>query len=391
MTQRRTILCVAILAASAASMAQGQTFRRDEVARALLEAEGRRDSFRIQYEPVFREGKRPAANARAMVTRLTDGQGRFRQETTRPPNTRNPEAIMQVETWDGLISAQEFYIVGKQTSARHNVMLTTDAPDADLVDPLGPCLGLRCSKSEQSVGRLLSDPGIPAEVRGATLNGRPIVEVSIVGPAFLPNAIITFRYDPQQQWLLLEWEMAAKGLEEGKSPVQGPTYFLSRNVNSEFHQIGDVWMPGRFDNDTIFWPGLPQEEKYHQITLLQSIELNPTWADADFRIDLASLPMHSQIVDARWGGTYRLGEDAMLLQGRLHQVRHAVNKPIDPDHVDDVILGATPLVEPALTAAGASGSGRSLSAWLRLVGYVMVAAGTVGAVVLFFRHRFGGA
>ncbi len=387
MTRTQTILCMAYLAASAASGAQGQ-YSRGEVAQALLDAESLRLSFRIQFEPVFREGRRPAEANRSLITRLTDGNGRFRQETARPPSSQNPESIMQVETWDGTVSAQEFYVIGKETTSRHNVLLAAETPNADLVDPLGTFLGLRCSKMNKSVGQLLSDPEIPAEISTATLNGLPIVEIRIVGPASLPNAIITFRYDPQQHWLLREWEMAAMGAEEGKSPVEGPMYFLSRNVNSDFRQVGDILMPGRFDNETTLWPGLPNEEKYRQTTLLKSIELNPSWTDADFSIDLASLPPHSQIADARWGGTYRLGEDVVLLQGRLHQVRHTVDRPIDPDHFDQVILGATPLVESAITLAPSAN--RSPSDWLRLAGYLMVAAGSVGAVVLFFRHRFSG-
>jgi len=387
MTQRRTNLCLAILVASVASTALAQTYRRDEVAHALLEAEGLRASFCIQYEPVFREGNRPAEKDRVQITRLTDGTGRYRQETTRPPNSRNPEQIVQVETWDGTLVMQDFYIAEKDASARHSVVIGKSEPDRDLGDQLGSALGLRCSKTLKSVGQLLSDPATPAEIRSTTLDGVPIVEIRIIGPVELPNAIITFRYDPQQHWLLREWEMAAMGTEEGKLPVEGPIYFLSKNVNSDFHAVGDILMPGRIDDYTTLWPDLPREEKFHQITLLHGIELNPECSDSDFAVDLASLPLHSQIADIRWGGSYRLGEDVALLEGRLYRLRHAVDAPIDPDRADEIILGATPLVDPAITATVASAFRRSASDWLRLVGYLMVAAGAIGAIVLFFRHR----
>lgn len=390
MTHRPTTFCLATLVALAASTVLGQTYDRKEVARALLEAESLRASYRIQFEPVFREGGRPAEADRVQITRLTDGTGRYREETTRPPNSRNADSIVQLQLWNGTLTTQEFFVVGKEKTARHTVLVTESQMNLDRADMLGPSLGLRCSKAGASVGQLLSDPSILAEIRGSTLSGLPIVEVKIVGPAMMPNAIITFRYDPQEHWLLREWEMAAMGREEGKSPVEGPTYFLSKNVNSDFRRIGDILMPARFDNDTTLWLGLPQETRHHQITLLHDIQLNPEFQDSDFTVDLASLPLHSEIVDNRWGGTYRLGEDVVMLEGRLHQLPQIVDKPIDPDRGDDVLLGSTPIVDPAITDTDLSNPGRSPSDWLRLAGYLMVAAGAIGAVVLFFRHRFSG-
>lgn len=389
MTQGRTILLLATLLASVASVAQAQTYSREEVTQALLEAESLRLSLLIEYEATFPEGKRPEEERRVHVTRLTDGQGRFRQETIRPPDGHTPDPILQTETWDGNVFAQEFYVIGKKTSSPHDVILSKERLKGELIDPLGPFLGLRCPKFEKSVGQLLSDPEIPAEIQSTTLDGLPIVEVKILGPAALPNAIITFRYDPQQHWLVREWEMSAKGFEEGKAPLEGPTLFISRNVNGEFRQVGDLLMPGRCDNYTTMRPGMAQEEKYHQITFVTATKLNPPWTESDFVVDTASLPLHSQMVDSRWGGTYRLGEDVVLLQGRLHQLLHVVNAPIDPDHFDEVLVGSTPVMETGREALATPGSSRSLSDWLRLVGYGMVAVGGVGAVVLFFRYRFG--
>ncbi|GEM_PF-5201724 len=390
MTHGRISFFVAILIATGAAAVHGQDLSRDQVAKALLDAEIARQSLRIEYEFKVPAGKRPSEDMRTIITRLTDGQGRYRQETLRPRTNERPKPIVQVDMWDGALTAQEFYFAGEAKTSRHNVVVSDQRVQIDEVDELGPSLGLRCWHMEQSVGTLLSDAATNAEVSQVSLDGRPVVEVKLLGPELVSNAVFVYRYDPQRDWLLLEWETFAYSLEEGKALGEGQLHFHSKVVASDLREVGDIWMPGRFDTYTTFRPGTDEVEKYQQTTYVRAIELNPAWTDADFTVDLASLPQHSQIVDMRWGGTYRLSEDVVLLGGRLHQLRQTIDAPIDPAHYTDVMLGSTPIVDLSLTASGGSGSARSLSDWLRLTGYLMIAAGAVGAAVLFFRHRFSG-
>lgn len=390
MTHGRISLIVAILITSGAATSRGQDLSRAEVAKALLEAESARQSLRIEYELRVPAGTRPPEELRTIITRLTDGQGRYREETRRPRTSDRPKPIVQVDTWDGQLTVQDSYFDGEAKTSRHNVIISQQHLQIEELDELGPSLGLRMWHSEQSVGAMLADPAIDAEVRHVSLDGRPVVEVKFTGPEHAASAIFVYRYDPQRDWLLLEWETFAHSIVQGKALAEGTLHFYSKVVATELREVGDVWMPGRFDTYTTFRPGAKDMEQYQQTTYVRAIEVNPEWTDADFVVDLASLPPHSQIVDVRWGGTYRLNEDVVLLGGRLHQLRQTIDAPIDPTRYTEVMLGSTPIVDPALTAADRPGATRSLSDWLRLTGYLMVAAGAVGAAVLFFRHRFSG-
>lgn len=380
---------LAMVVASVAVSARGQELSRAEVSDALLEAEALRACIRVDYEPMFPAGQRPVEEQRTYVWRLVDGTGRYHQETTRPPAAGETRRVVQVDTWDGQVARQKFVFADAPPTHRQNVVISDQFPPIDETDELGPLLGIRCWRSQSSVGELLADPAVDAEVRHATLDGTPIVEVKITGPEFVPSGILVFKYDPARQWLLLERDTFGHTIVEGQPLEQGPQLFRSRITSSEFTQVDGVWMPSRFDNFSTFRPGQSSAEDFHMVTLLTSIKLNPEWTDADFTIDLASLPPHSQIADARWGGTYRLGEDVVLMSGRLYQLPHTINEPIEPSRYIEATLGATPIVDPALATSKTPGS-KSLSDWMRLTGYVMIAAGAVGAVVLFFRHRFGG-
>lgn len=390
MTQGRSgsILLAMVVAAIGAS-ARGQELSRAEVGRALREAEALRACLRVDYEPMFRAGQRPAEAQRTYVWRLADGRGRYYQETTRPPSAGETQRVVQIDTWDGENAYQKFVFADAPPTHRQNVVISDQYPPLDETDELGPSLGIRCWRTQSTVGELLADPDINAEVRHATLDGTPVVEVEIVGPEFVPSAILVFKYDPARQWLLLERDTFGHTIIEGQPLEQGPQLFRSRITASEFTQVDGVWMPGRFDNHSTFRPGQSDSEDFNMVTLITSIQLNPEWSDSDFTVDLASLPPHSQIADARWGGTYRLGEDVVLMGGRLYQLPHVIEEPIAPSRYVEATLGATPIVEPALADSKTPGS-KTLSDWMRLTGYVMVAAGAVGAAVLFFRHRFGG-
>lgn len=390
MTRGRTCFWMMLTMVCLGSAADAQSLSRESVSKALRKAEQRRMSYRVEYEMKFPAGQRPAESARTRVMRLTDQQGRYRQETRRPPQKEGADRVVQIDLWDGTYAIQEFYYADKQYSARHNVLISPVKPWPEDIDQLGPLFGLRCPMAEESVSQLLVDPDTETHVREAMVGDTPVVEVEILGLPLARSVAYVMRYDPQRDWLLLEMELFAHSQEEGKPLREGTLHVHKKQVLSQFILVDGVWMPGRVDEYFELAPNTESTITGHYTTLLHSVQMNPETDRSAFTVNLAALPRHSQIADARWGGTYRLGEDVVLMDGRLHQLVKPVEEPVDPMRFGEVMAGSTPIVDTELAQDVDASGNRSLSKLLRLSGYGLLGAGTLGVVLLFFRHRFSG-
>lgn len=376
---------LAALSAAAVSLAQPSLDRAD-VAAALREVNGLRGEFRIRYERAYPAGKRPLEAERIFVTLLQDGQGRERKESTFPQQRRSVASIVQVDVWNGLLQMQQIYQPAKKDTSRHMVHVT-DLPVASKdLDMVRVSLGLRFFHSARPPTEMIESGEAEVDIREADYEGTPIVEVQFRNMPFSRAATIVHRYDPGRQWLLLEQETWTYGGRSTPEPDDDVLLFHERLVNTGFEQIDGVWAPTRFDVHTVIRPGKPEAQRHHSITEFVKIDFDPRYSESDFTVDLASLPLHSEIVDARIGMTYRLGEEAVAIDGRLHQLRQPVNEPIEPEDFALVMAGAKVLVDPLYGSPG-----RTLGDWMRLIGIGLLAIGGVGAVVLFFRHRWSGA
>ena len=378
---------VAVL--TVASSAPGQvTLDREEAAAALREAEGLRSAFRIRMDRGYLEGRQRPEGQRIFVTLLQDGAGRERKEVFFPHQYRGMVDIVQVDMWDGELLLQEVYQAQKKESARHIVHIS-DFPEAgNDSDKVRTCLGLRFIHSARTPAEMLGEPDVEIEIREATVQGIPAVEVEYSRLPYSRAAHIIQRYDPNRQWLLLEQETIVYGGAGTETPDDDVLRFRERIVNGDVTQIGGVWMPGRFDTYTSIRPlGSTETQHYHTVTVFERVEVNPDCSDADFTLDIAALPLHSEIVDARVGATYRLGENILYMDGRLHEMSSVVTGPIEPEDFPFLQASATPILDPLALIAGK----RTMADWLRLAGYGLLAAGVVGVVVVFFRHRWSGA
>ncbi len=373
-----TVGSLASLIAATAALAQ-TSLEPADVAAALRAANELRGEFRIRFERAYPAGKRPPEKDRIFVTLLQDGQGRERRESTFPQQHRSVASIVQVEVWNGQLQMQEIYQPAKKDTARH-IVHVTDLPVAGKnLDMVLVSLGLRFFHSASSPADMVVSEKADVLIREAQYDGTPIVEVQFRNMPFSRAATIIHRYDPARQWLLLEQETRTFGGRTTPSSEDDVLMFHERLVNSGFEQIDGVWV-------ATIRPEAPEVQHHHSITEMVQIDFDPRYSDADFTVDLASLPLHSEIVDARIGVTYRLGEDDVAIDGRLHKLRQVVSAPIEPEEFPLVMAGSKMILDPRY-----DWKGRTLGDWMRLVGLGLLAVGAVGAVVLFFRHRWSGA
>lgn len=380
-----TLGSLAALSAAAVSLAQPSLDRAD-VAAALREVNGLRGEFRIRYERAYPAGRRSPEAERIFVTLLQDGQGRERKESTFPQQRRSVASIVQVDVWNGLLQMQQIYQPAKKDTTRH-IVHVTDLPVASKdIDMVLVSLGLRFFHQAKPPWEMIAAPDVAVEIESTTCQSVPAVEIRFSQLPFAVAAVIVQRYDPQRQWLLLEQETFGYSGRRTPSPDDDVLLFHERLVNSGFEQIDGVWVPTKFEVFTTIRPGRADAQQHHKVTEFVQIDFDPRYSDSDFTVDLASLPLHSEIVDARLAMTYRLGEDAVAIDGRLHQLRQPVNEPIEPEDFALVMAGSKIIVDPLYGSPG-----RTLGDWMRLIGIGLLAIGGVGAVVLFFRHRWSGA
>lgn len=360
---------------------------RAALASSLREAQNLRACFRARVERGYLEGERPRQGQRVYVTLLLDGRGRQRRESFFPQQYRGAADVVQVDVWDGRLLMQQCYQAAKKNTARHSVVITEAPPPSNDHDKVKMALGQRFFHSEESPADILAGRGGDVEIRETTRHGTPVIEVEFSRLPFSRAARIIHRYDPARQWLLLEQETLAYGGMDTDSVDDDALLFHERLVAGEISLAGEVWVPGRIDTYTTIRPDQKDEQKYHLITHLTDIEIAPAFTDADFTVDLASLPVRSEIADARMAATYRIGENIVYLDGRLYEVKEVITGPIEPEELPIIMAGATAIVDPRQLASGRM----RLADWLRLSGYGLLAAGIVGAAVVFFRHRWSGA
>lgn len=375
----------AMLVAASASPGQPSPQRAD-VAAALRAANELRGEFRIRYERGSPAGQRPAEKDRIWITLLQDGQGRERKEAIFPQQHRSVAAIVQVDVWNGELQMQQVYQPAKKDTARHIVQVTDLPVVGKDLDMVLVSLGLRFFHSVRPPAEMLESEQAEVVIREADYEGTPIIEVQFSNMPFSRAATIVHRYDPARQWLLLEQETRTYGGRSTPSPDDDALLFHERLVNSGFEQIDGVWVPTKFEVFTTIRPGRADAQQHHTVTEFTQIDFDPRYSDGDFTVDLASLPLHSEIVDARLAMTYRLGEDAVAIDGRLHRLRQPVTEPIEPEDFALVMAGSKIIADPLYGSPR-----RTLGDWMRLVGIGLLAVGAAGAVVLFFRHRWSGA
>ncbi len=374
-----------ILAASAAHGCN--TPDRAALAVSLREAQDLRASFRAKIERAYLEGERPRAEERVYVTLLLDGRGRQRREAYFPQEYRGRANVVQVDVWDGRLLMQQCYQAAKKNTARNSVIITETLIQSNDHEKVKTAFGQRFFHSEESPADILARRDGEVTIRESSLMGTPVIEVEFSRLPFSRAARIIHRYDPARQWLLLEQETLAYGGMETSSTADDVLLFHERLVAGELNPAGGVWVPGRIDVYATIRPGQKDEQKYHAITHLSNIEIAPAFSDGDFTVDLASLPLHSEIADARIGATYRIGENIVYLDGRLHEVKEVITGPIEPEAFPIVMAGATAIVDPRQLASGRM----TIADWMRLAGYGLLAAAVFGTAVVFFRHKWSGA
>ncbi len=361
-----------------------QELDRDTVAAALKAAEESRASYHVVFEQ-YAAGKRPPPGQRGTFDRLTDGRGRGRRTYVAP--VPDGHGDMSIAVW----SPAKSLTLKKSTVDPNLPQLFSfdNKPGSDEhLDQFEMALGRRFEQSPQPPSELVSDRQENVLVRYANGRDSGLVEVVFIAPGFSPHSVITHVYDPGRQWGLVEWRMVyALDAVTGEDIPADRQATYGRHEMTDWRQSNGVWVPTRVNNSGTFHPGTPEEETLEDITEMQQIEMNPAVSDADFEIPTDHFPKDSMIVDGTLGVSYKLGQNLLYMDGRLHKLTQPVTGVISAEDLPTIMQSAvalspdTPPLQPVASA----------TSWWRVGGYSFLAGGVILLAAVFWIRRHGAA
>lgn len=360
-----------------------QELDRDTVAAALKAAEESRASYHVLFEQ-YAVGKRPPPGQRGTYDRLTDGTGRGRRTYVAPVS--DEYGNMSIAVWS---PAQSLTLKKSTVNPSLPQLLTfNNKPSAgEHVDQFEMALGRRFGQSSQSPSEVVSDKQQNVMVRYAAGEEPGLVEVVFVAPRFSPHSVITHVYDPGRQWGLVEWRMVyALDDVTGEDIPADRQATYGRHEMTDWRQSNGVWVPTRVHNSGTFHPGTPEEETLEDITEVQQIEMNPAISDTDFEVPTDHLPKDSMIVDGALGISYKLGENRLYMDGRLHKLNQPVCGLISAGDLPAIMQDAIALIAPETPPLQPVAS--TTSSW-RVGGYSFLAGGVVLLGAVFWMRRRG--
>ena len=123
------------------------------------------------------------------------------------------------------------------------------------------------------------------------------------------------------------------------------------------------------------------------ITEIQKFEVDPPTSDADFEIPTDHLPKDSAIVDYALGISYKLGQNLLYMDGRLHKLTQPVTGVISAEDLPTIMQDAVALIPDTPPLQPVAGT----ASWWRVGGYSFLAGGVILLGAVFWIRRHGAA
>lgn len=361
-----------------------QSLDRETVAAALRTAEDLRDSYRVRFEAKYVVGERNPEGQRAFYDRMSDGQGRVRRTISSPVSDSFGDTSLEVWSATGNMALK---YSSTNTSAPELLSITAHPIITEHLDEIEFSLGLRFMSSPRRPSDVVSDKGENVMVRLAP-GDTGLVEVVFVAPSFHPHLVITNIYDPGRQWALVE-ERFVGAMDDVVGEVVAPDrrFISTRYEMTDWKQSNGVWVPTRVHDHTTLRPDSPQQESYDCVTEFQTIDIGPPISATDFELPVGRLPKGSTIADATLGVSYKLGQDLLYMDGRLHKLTQPVTGVISAEDLPTIMQNAVALIPdtPPLQPVA------SATSWWRVGGYSFLAGGVVVLGAVFWIRRHGAA
>jgi len=346
------LVCATLLNSCREADAQGieDAPSRSEVVAELRKAEALRADYRVVIEPPVELNRNRSDSSKMRPfpkERIATSDGRFRlMQRQRLNHVGGEGSLREVLTWDGEESRG---LQSPETPTDNGrparMSITPTRPSNDFLDFIDNTLGLRVFGSNQRPSDVIADAH-EFKIERSTFEDQKAVVVAIENDVIYLDTRVEFTFLPDKDWLLAEMKCRSYANAEDKANDQPNT--VSRSTVTAMSEISGVWTPmerrahiiSKVSDD-----GTPVEETV-SLTRIQEIEYKPRIDDSMFTIPVESLPQGSEIADGRLGITYRLGDDHIYMDGRLHRVTEPINGEIDAQRLKELMAGAVPVVDP---------------------------------------------
>lgn len=192
---------------------------------------------------------------------------------------------------------------------------------------------------------LFADAENVLQISRSSFAGKEAIQVTVTQIAAIHSVQCIFEFVPGRDWLLVRQAFAIGGPTSNQyQPDAARSVSDSRITKME--EVGGIWAPLEAETTRIRRPPNGSETIQRTITRILEIEFDPPVDDSTFTIPIDSLPVGTEIADGRFGITYRLGDDKILVDGRLHRVSEPITGEVGAQMLKRLIPNSEPLVDP---------------------------------------------